>query len=673
MPAIQEYTPQVQPQITGGQRASPTDFGAGVAQAVESQSQAVGNSGDYLFKIDQQKQQLGLQKTLSEFRLQSMEQAQVLNKSTLPAGTSLVDAYRQDFQDRAAKLDIPPALQERAQEELNNMHVSYVGDAIQEQARQAGVQAKSDWGDIVIANSNAAAINPKMQDQAIASLNTSVQSLPLDPASKKVLLDEGVQKVRESAAKTVVQASPGAFLQQAKDGQWSDLKDLSRMLTFANGKVKADAVTEVAPRIKDAMAEAMNTGQTSQMPSRELIDTAYGPEKSQKIWDDYQFALSFGKDYSSIATLPPDQIGPMLEKRQPQGEGYAREEQGYNALIAAVNAREKALKSDPSGYVEGAFPDVAALYKNAEASNNPAVLQSAIALSKEKQSLLGIPDYRQEIISKQSSVDLAGQINGMKPQEGLQHAATLKEQYGDYWPDVYGHLVKAGLNDNMSVALTMDNPLQNSARAMLAEASTKEALEAVKKILPEPDKKTINKGVQEALMPFNSTVMAQPGNEIQARRTENAVTALANQYAVRGMDPDDAAKKAVQDVVGLKYNFAGTVRIPTQYDASKVQDGLGEVLALVAQNKNIDPHITGSIYGTPPEIIKQQYLSELKDSGYFVTNDKEDGVYIFDKSGAPVALRHGDTVKPFEIKFKDLENLTLHGFNPSLNELKVLH
>lgn len=441
-----------------------------------------------------------------------------------------------------------------------------------------------------------------------------------------------------------------------------ELQRLDKVAEAGVEKQQAKLRADLEPIIKDAIAEAENTGKTEIMPKKETVIAAYGDVKGEKIWQEYEKATEFGEAFSQIATMPAGDIRNLLESKKPQGEGFADEQSRYKTLVAAVSAREKQVKEDPMGYVQRNVPAVEAAFDRLAGDAAPPELQAAITEGLDAQAALGIPQYQRRVLPKGAASGIIGQMSTGTPQERLQQASVLKQQYGEHWPAVYADLVKEGLPDETAVMLRMDAPMQSVPAAKLAEAEATGMKNLEKAVGDKDDIKTMQTTVSSELADYFGTVIVQPGNGAEVGRMTNAATALAYQYSLEGKSAGDAAKQAVQDIVGRKYNVAGTVRIPYQYNADLVQDGLKFIMKPdFLQSwigKYVEPNIVGSMLGTPEDIQKEEYVRMVAEHGYFVTAPDEKGVMVFDQTGHTVMARdkQGEIV-PLTLMFNDLEAL----------------
>lgn len=419
--------------------------------------------------------------------------------------------------------------------------------------------------------------------------------------------------------------------------------------------LQAEARAEMTPVINDAIAEARFKGETSIMPDREQINNLYGEDKGEKVWQEYEDAVEFGKKYSSIAMSSPDEIRDMFSKQTAEGEGFVQESKDIQALTAAYFERQKKIQADPNAYIQSSFPEVAQAYEAYNEDPTPENLQYAISLANERQEFLGIPEYSRRIQSKPQTADQVKQLMMLNPQERLNQVSKIKQMYGEYFPSLYTEMVDAGLSSNMAVALRMDKPEQQRAAGLLMEADNQ--AEQIAKMIDSSDKTEINDALAAEMGDFEQSIAAQPGNIEEGLRTRTAVTTLAQKYRLEGLNPSEAATKAYDDIIESQYNFVENVRVPVDFDADLVDEGLNEFLSnrIDKYHNVVLPEDTVSINGTPDEITQELYREELKYKGQFITNRKGDGVILVDQLGYPVLEEVDGELRMIEQKFKHIE------------------
>lgn len=353
MPKIEVYTPQVRAQIPGQQRATPADFGAGVADAMRGMAATQRGNANFFLEQEQQSQELEWHKTFSDFQLESMKRAEELAVSGAPAGKTLVDVYSEDFDARSGALNIPNTMKERARKELDNMRVQYIGDGVREQARRAGIAARENWESIVNTNANIVALNPGMQDKALTTLATAAGGLRLDPETRKALFNDAKNAIRGSAAESLIRSNPSGFVAEAKAGKWNDVKDLSRYLDAADREIERNNAGEKQD-IREAAGDVEQAANMGISVPRETIDglaaraDAVGMEREAKALRDYG---AIQEDVGKFAVKSvTDQAAELDQLKTKIEGGDISGVDKYQALAKVYDNKARMLQSDPWQY-----------------------------------------------------------------------------------------------------------------------------------------------------------------------------------------------------------------------------------------------------------------------------------------------------------------------------------
>lgn len=337
--------------VPGGRRASGVDFATG--EGHRDVAEASAQTAKVLNEIQFRRDELEYHKQVSDFRLQSMKRAEEINLSELPEGSDLVKEYEKDFVTRSKALKIPRSQQQRATQDLENMRVSYMGEAISESSRRAGEKAKLDWQEIVTANANMAALSPAKQAEALKTLESASQGLPVDPATRDALLHEGRQSIRAAGAITTIRSNPSAFLAEAKAGKWSDLENLTKYIGAADNEIERlnagarDEIREDAGKIADAAKLGLTIpretieGIAQRASSAGMEKEAVNLREYAVIQDDAnEFALKSLTDQSR-------EIEALKVKIE---SGNLDSVPKYEALAGVLDTKVKMLKTDPWAY-----------------------------------------------------------------------------------------------------------------------------------------------------------------------------------------------------------------------------------------------------------------------------------------------------------------------------------
>lgn len=662
MPQIRQYTRQRMPRELINVQANARSFGGDVsgmmaqAQSSREMARSLEDLGQTIEKIKVKREESDYYKKISDFELENMQRKQELQNADYEDLETISDSYVEDLEQRAAQLEIPASMRNRYQRDLANMRRNFAQSGMKEQARRVGVQAKNNFNNTLTNVTNMVTLDPSREPEALNLIESQVEAMPnLAEVDKQSVLNGAKDGLRKASANSQALKNPAQFIAQAKDGQFNDVPDLDVIMRRAERELEsqiqkrqARLQSQLSSKISDGIAEAQTTGSSEQLPSEKQIREAYDSEKANQILSEISNAKNFGEKYISISTASPQEINEILSGSVPEGEGFAREQKERQMLVSAVEQRNKVINSDPVNYVGKTFPEVEEAYAALEEDNSPAALRYAVNLSLEKQSQLGVPDYKQRVLGQGQASTFVNQMKDMNSTQRLEQVETLKQSYGSYWPTVHAELEDAGLPGDLSVQTRMNSLRQARPKQLLAEA---QEIEDINKLFVKEDVTQIEDNVQQELSDFYGTVTAQIGNASTIDKYRNATENLAKMYVMRDkMSASDAAKKAAADIVNDHYNIVGLARVPAQYDDSAVQAGMEEFLALIGEADYIDPAVTGSLSeGMTDEMIKSEYMKELTLGGRWITNAAEDGAYLVDPIGRPVYSNKGEIVEfPFD-------------------------
>jgi hypothetical protein len=349
----------------------------------------------------------------------------------------------------------------------------------------------------------------------------------------------------------------------------------------------------------------------------------------------------------------------------------------FNEQMARRDAMLHGPAADPAGYVQAA-PTVAAAsqaYQAASAQaqaspNDPTAakaasdaLQGYVTASQAVQTSLGVPDAQQHILTRTAAEAQAQKLTSIDPSKGDmgQALAQVAQQYGPAWSKAFGDLVTLGkLSPDYQVLAAMPDPAaRTDFQRALAATAAKGGVAQLKEDVPPAAVKDIDNGLDDKLVDFRRTA-AVPGlsaNVALTATVRDSIKTLAYFYAMQDGDGPKALDRAYNAVIGDKYDFDGTMRVPkgtlatAETVTANVQAALkpADLMPLAA-----DTMATAS--GPGMTVAQRQAVTlEAARRGAWVPNESDSGLVLVGKlaNGGMVQMRRTDGSR-IEVPFKGM-------------------
>lgn len=328
---------------------------------------------------------------------------------------------------------------------------------------------------------------------------------------------------------------------------------------------------------------------------------------------------------------------------------------------SAAKRNADALQKDPATYVRQA-PNVAPLFAQAAANPTPENIAKAIQQSERVQTQLGaVP----QAISTAAIDQNVAKIHAAKVEEVPGIIDSLRQSYGDAFPDVYRDLVQKGhLDPNYQPLFTMSptGPGRvDYAAALKAKADRGDKFEAGDAAFPGA------KGAMETQLTYDTKDLQNsfPGSsgDTAITGTRNAIRTLATFYVTdRGMKPEDAVDAAYGRIIGDQTEVSGTIRAPKTINGQPF--GADKVIqAGAGVTDNLKPTDLQSGDGQPTVAQARQ--------GQWRTNADGQGVtlQVQNSSGTWRIVRRADG-SPMQMDYRALP--TAGPAQPSINPAPML-
>lgn len=427
-----------------------------------------------------------------------------------------------------------------------------------------------------------------------------------------------------------------------------------------NEQMTAADRAQFKQRVKDSGNEALLYGQVKDPISEDEFIQRYGFEEGLKAHDDYTQDLQLGADIQASAAMSPQEQQEMLMRQAPQPgqENFEDAAKRFDSAGKAVEAVNKEKEKDPAAFAISRLPVVRQAYEvfaNAASDQNLSDLDRATAAARfadattEEQRRIGIADGDIRILPKAYADNLTAMINNQVNSGGPSQVAGIIEAqaklWGEHWPQVYRQVAKeAG-----PMFRVIGSGIKPDAANILADVAAVKT-EDILKNQTEDTTRNIKNGVLEAFKPFASTMLGQSGAVNVFNDFREQGEKLTSVYVMRGMAPDDAAEAAYEKLIGFKYDFADTYRIPKDinYKSDDIQKGAVDALDRIGE---MNIHLRDTLVsGVSDQHRHEQTVEALQRDGIWVTAPDESGLALIYNGEA---VRTKDE-KPLIVPWSDL-------------------
>ncbi|WP_137391435.1 hypothetical protein [Rhodoligotrophos defluvii] len=393
---------------------------------------------------------------------------------------------------------------------------------------------------------------------------------------------------------------------------------------------------EIKGRVENSLAEAGATGVARQPVGLDEFVGAFGPNDGVARYETYQAEIKAARDRRAIGLLPPSDATALIESYRPKpgSERFAEQQRRFDELASAYSGQRKLLMADPAAYLQTYSSEISKAYGEvqAAASAGPEALKSASLGYARKivaeQERLGVSPDGIRIVPQAYGEQIASQLSAPEQAGGSQIVAQrirgLAEQWGEYWPGVYRD-VKGAAGPVFEVIGSGVREPAAMALAEMATVSTDDVLKAT----PDTKKADIQTAVETAFAPFAQTLLATTGAVSTGRNFQDQGLKLAAYYHARGQSVDEAAKRAFDDLIGHKYEFADTYRIPKSLPYTPdLLDRNAEMILTRGLTANDIAAPVDDIGGLDEKTMREDALRSYRQFGAWVTAPGDTGLVL---------------------------------------------
>lgn len=562
-------------------------------------------------------------------------------------------------------------------ERLDAMRSNLFSDAVGFEARK-NVEWKLNQGKIASANvADTATTDPERAKTMLAE-----QEAIFGGYENKQVGAALITGMREQASAYAVNGmiarEPGKALElldtrlkNNKSGDlWVDMLDGQKLVQFRHQamtemqRLGAENRFDINSRTKDVQAMVVNGVEppANVVPSREDYAKAYGPNGPAMWQQEVGNYLEIGGSLRLMKTASFDERRKLIDDAKPEaGAGFAGRMQSRDIVARAGQIVDQQIVSDPAAYAIQNSPRVQQAANVMErvlrdpkqsAEDKAAVTDFFVRTTMAEQLRLGVDQIRDDrtgnrirgpkILTNQQANAIADRF-ASQDEGGVNAANTvlsLEQQYGKYWPQVYGQL--ATDNKLPPAALVIPNMPNDASRARLAQVSAMKP-EDLKALVSASDPKDIRERVQSEFDQAQRTFTAQgvDGNRTLSVVMEQAEK-LATLYRSQGKSVKDAAKQAFTETMGHKYQFADTYRVPIDKNIREVNAGAQAVLqgVIKAGDATVFSGDAPVVMTTDALQNRSMWINTPDESGIqLMIRGSDGGVYgVRGKDGKPIQV-----------------------------------
>ena len=336
-----------------------------------------------------------------------------------------------------------------------------------------------------------------------------------------------------------------------------------------------------------------------------------------------------------------------------------------------LQQRQQAIGADPAGYAQRS-PDVQQAFQALQQSpSDPQALQTYAAATTALQRQLGVPDGSTRLLTNPQAAGLVRTLTFQDPAQGDTSAQLdkLAGQYGSFWPQVFGEMVTQGkLPRDYQVLANMDQPGQivprQDVQRMLTFMGQKGGPKEMLGDLPAGTEQQLRQGVDSVMSDFHATTAATNGNgglQLYNDVRDTVMHLAGYRMAVSGStDASGALSTAYKDIIGAKYDFDGSMRVPKMVDGQPLSMSDART-ATQAMQAGLGPQDVAQINpGSTPGLSAQDnqaaYLRTVQRSGFWVPNKDDSGLVLVApvrNSSTPQMVLRADR-SPVQMLFRDM-------------------
>lgn len=525
-----------------------------------------------------------------------------------------------------------------------------------------------------------------------ATRRLKLNALISDPSLLPEYLETAGPKERGDYVRTALGVTlrddPQGVQDQVMGGQWdADLTPAQKMsflkLTdsgIARQQREADIALKAEQRSTEAelqeeiaYAEANGAPPVDSIFDETDIQDLYSndPELGAEVRETYRDAVDFAETFHSVSDASPEQIELEVESLQAKVRepgNSAQDSKNLNSYVAAVNARNTRIQTDPADYAGESVDSVGNLFELVGASTPeeaPALAGHYVTALESTYDRLGVPAELRNILPKNAAADQVAQFNGMGSDVAAQALAQYAETWGDAGPRVLAQLDKAGLAPEYGVGMRhLDNPGLVQAVINMRDVARKDLVAG----LPTAMVTDTTRALTESMVEYRAAFEFAGSGDAHEMMNKHFQVAdkLALDAIRQGADPEDAVERVVSQMFPETPVQSNNEQYILPVGLNESQMGIGterlmDTRVLVGNDIAAidDPRF-------PDFADKEVTLSAASRSGIWVNNSSGTGLQLMlSLDGYLLPLNRGDG-SPYEFTFQEVQATGLGVFDPAL-------
>lgn len=406
--------------------------------------------------------------------------------------------------------------------------------------------------------------------------------------------------------------------------------------------------------VANSTAEALQTGSVQSPLPKEQFIASYGMAEGEKAYADYQANIQLGGDLKATAGMSPQQLEEARARYAPQpGGDFITQSRRAGELEKAIRQNEAAKAKDPGAFVIGHTEEGGAAFEQFQATvadpkATPQQRTIAAGMYAEKilaeQARLGVAPDARRVVPESYTDALAAKLAAPETQGGTLHVAQAIEAEANLWGDAHWPDVLRALNPKVSpVIRVVSSGLQPRAAQMLVDLAPLSQA-AIQKDEDTEKGNVIKKAVLTQFKPLADSMTANDGATSIFNDFRGQAEKLATMYVVQGATATDAATRAWKEMIGFKYEFNGTIRVPKALNIpmSEVIMGVNHFQSGI-DKFDLAP-MRDNIGGLSADYLQRETLRSYARDGKWVAAPNESQGLMFTYNGRAVAQRNGQPI-----------------------------